>query len=37
MYQDFDEESLMRNLRDTKYDDLAELRRMIKRTEHNLK
>jgi light-regulated signal transduction histidine kinase (bacteriophytochrome) len=27
----------MRNIRDTKYDDLAELRRMIKKTESNLR
>lgn len=34
---DIDEDALMRSIRDTKYDDLAELRRMIKKTESNLK
>ncbi len=37
IYPDIDEDALMRNIRDTKYDDLAELRKMIKKTESNLR
>jgi hypothetical protein len=37
IYPDIDEDALMRNIRDTKYDDLAELRKMIEKTESNLR
>lgn len=36
-FHEVDEDALLRNIRDTKYDDLAELRRMIKKTESNLR
>ena len=37
VFDDIDEDGLMRNISDTKYDDLAQLRKMIKKTESNLR
>lgn len=37
VYGEFDEYALMQNLREDSYDDLAQLRRMIRKTENNLR